>query len=143
MSAGCKPKRIGDFHTVTTRNSTTTNNLSSIIIEQNNDSNRRIQINEDSFHIQHLIDTGGFGFVFKAIRTTTKVSYALKVQPMEFMARLSRAGGRALNKKSLYIERNTLIECRGNPFIVSLEYAFCTPLYAVLAMEYIPGEFFA
>lgn len=59
---------------------------------------------------------------------------------MEFMARLTRAGGtRAVNKKSLHIERNTLVECRGHPFIVRLEYSFCSSLYAVLAMEYIPG----
>jgi serine/threonine protein kinase len=134
ISVGCKPKRIADFHfnTSTTRSSTTTASMTHF-----NDWN----INEDSFQVQHLIDTGGFGFVFKAVRTTTKATYALKVQPMEFMARLNRAGGmRAANKKSLHIERNTLVQCRGHPFIVSLEYAFCTPLYAVLAMEYVPGQ---
>jgi serine/threonine protein kinase len=135
VSVGCKPKRIADFHfnTSTTRSSMNT----SVSVTDFSDWN----INEDSFQVQHLIDTGGFGFVFKAVRTTTKATYALKVQPMEFMARLNRAGGmRAANKKSLHIERNTLVQCRGHPFIVSLEYAFCTSLYAVLAMEYVPGQ---
>lgn len=139
ISFGCKPKRINDFHTSTTRSSMTNSINASVATSP--DTTSLQTANEDSFNVQHLIDTGGFGFVFKATRSTTKATYALKVQPMEFMARLSKAGGtRAVNKKSLHIERNTLVECRGHPFIVSLEYAFCTPLYAVLAMEYIPGE---
>ena len=135
MSSGCKPKRVSDFHTSSIRTS------ASCSIPNNNDEGlTNYQITEASFNVQYLIDTGGFGFVFKAIRNTTKSSYALKIQPMEFMTRLARAGGtRAVNKKSLHIERNTLVQCRGHPFIVSLEYAFLTPLYAVLAMEYIPG----
>lgn len=98
------------------------------------------QIGEDDFHIHHLIDTGGFGFVFKATQNATGAAYALKIQPQEFMARLTRAGGtRQVNRRTLHVERNVLIECRGHPFVVNLEYAFCTPLYAVLAMQYIPG----
>lgn len=124
MSAVCKPKKIGDFNVAPTHEHSSSK-----------------QINEDAFRVQHLIDTGGFGFVFKATRTTTKATYALKVQPMQFMTRLTRAGGtRSVNKRSLHIERNTLVTLRGHPFIVSLEYAFCTQLYAVLAMEYIPGK---
>lgn len=142
MSLGCKPNRVSDFHTnQTTETPSVVNNDD--CGRTNYDTSQRdeqFQITEASFNVQYLIDTGGFGFVFKATRITTKSSYALKIQPMEFMARLTRAGGtRAVNKKSLHIERNTLVECRGHPFIVSLEYAFLTPLYAVLAMEYIPG----
>ncbi|EED89014.1 predicted protein, partial [Thalassiosira pseudonana CCMP1335] len=37
------------------------------------------------------------------------------------------------------MEKTTLIAARNNPFIVQLEYAFTTPLYAVLALEYVPG----
>ena len=32
-----------------------------------------------------------------------------------------------------------LCACRGHPFIVTLEYSFTTKLYAVLALEYVPG----
>ncbi|KAL7528904.1 hypothetical protein ACHAXR_002693 [Thalassiosira sp. AJA248-18] len=97
-------------------------------------------VDENGFHFHHLIDTGGFGFVFKATRKTTGVTYALKVQPMEFMARLTRAGGhRKANEASLQMEKTALVSCRGHPFIVDLEYSFHTPLYAILALEYVPG----
>ena len=109
----------------------------------NNTNHQRININEDGFHFHHLIDTGGFGFVFKATRKTTGKTYALKVQPMEFMSRLTRSAGgghRKANEVSLQMEKTALAACRGHPFIVSLEYSFHTPLYAILALEYIPGK---
>ena len=103
--------------------------------------NTQIRLDEDGFHFHHLIDTGGFGFVFLASRKTTQVEYALKVQPLEFMAQLTTAGGhRKTNEASLQMEKTALILCRGHPFIVSLEYSFHTSLYAVLALEYVPGE---
>ena len=121
------------------------------VIHNNNSSNNntnqqpRININEDGFHFHHLIDTGGFGFVFKATRKTTGKTYALKVQPMEFMSRLTRSaasgsGHRKANEVSLQMEKTALAACRGHPFIVSLEYSFHTPLYAILALEYVPGK---
>ena len=121
------------------------------VIHHNNDSSnnntnqQQININEDGFHFHHLIDTGGFGFVFKATRKTTGKIYALKVQPMEFMSRLTRSaasggGHRKANEVSLQMEKTALAACRGHPFIVSLEYSFHTPLYAILALEYIPGK---
>ena len=97
-------------------------------------------INEDGFLFHHLIDTGGFGFVFKATRKATGQVLALKIQPMEFMARLTRAGGhRRANEVSLQMEKTVLATLRGHPFIVSLEYSFHTSLYAVIALEYVPG----
>ena len=97
-------------------------------------------VNENEFLFHHLIDTGGFGFVFKATRKATGITYALKVQPMEFMARLTRAGGnRRATEVSLQMEKTVLATCRGHPFIVSLEYSFHTSLYAVIALEYVPG----
>jgi len=120
-----------------------------VIHHNNNNTNQQqqININEDGFHFHHLIDTGGFGFVFKATRKTTGKTYALKVQPMEFMSRLTRSaasgGGHRskANEVSLQMEKTALAACRGHPFIVSLEYSFHTPLYAILALEYIPGKF--
>jgi len=109
----------------------------------NNTNQQQININEDGFHFHHLIDTGGFGFVFKATRKTTGKTYALKVQPMEFMSRLTRSaasGSRKANEVSLQMEKTALAACRGHPFIVSLEYSFHTPLYAILALEYVPGK---
>ncbi|KAL7549822.1 hypothetical protein ACHAWF_013084 [Thalassiosira exigua] len=97
-------------------------------------------VDERGFHFHHLIDTGGFGFVFKATRKTTGETYAMKVQPMEFMARLTRAGGhRKANEVSLQMEKTALAACRGHPFVVSLEYSFHTSLYAILALEYVSG----
>jgi serine/threonine protein kinase len=137
MSVRCKPKRVGDF---SLQSSTTSTKITNEVVDASTVKHEQEPINEHSFQISHLIDTGGFGFVFKATKISTNTTYALKVQPMEFMVRLSRAGGtRAVNKNSLHIERNTLIDCRGHPFIVNIEYAFRTQLYAVLAMEYIPG----
>lgn len=141
VSVGCKPKKT----TTVTRDSISQQRTRAALrseSEQDNSRNNKLHqvIDENGFHACHLIDTGGFGFVFKATRNVTRQTYALKVQPMEFMTYLARSGGtHPITKKSLHIERNVLVECRGHPFIVTLEYAFCTRLYAVLAMEYIPG----
>lgn len=101
--------------------------------------NAQIRLNEDGFRFHHLIDTGGFGFVFKATRKTTRKTYALKVQPLEFMARLSGGPHQKPNEVSLQTEKTVLAACRGHHFVVSLEYAFITSLYAILALEYVPG----
>ena len=104
------------------------------------DFNSQISGVDNGFHYHHLIDTGGFGFVFKATRKTTGETYALKVQPMEFMARLTRSGGnRKANEVTLQMEKTALAACRDHPFIVRLEYSFHTSLYAILALEYVPG----
>jgi len=97
-----------------------------------------MKLDEDGFHFHHLIDTGGFGFVFKASRKTTRVDYALKVQPLEFMARMGN-GPQKSNAVSLQMEKTALAACRGHPFIVSLEYSFQTSLYAILVLEHVPG----
>jgi len=99
--------------------------------------NTEMKLEEDGFHFHHLIDSGGFGFVFKASRKTTLVDYALKVQPLEFMARLGN--GQKSNAVSLQMEKTALAACRGHPFIVSLEYSFQTSLYAILVLEHVPG----
>eukprot|EP00804_Cyclotella_cryptica_P025056 CCRYP_016533-RA/>CCRYP_016533-RA protein AED:0.62 eAED:0.27 QI:0/0/0/0.75/0.33/0.75/4/0/540 len=163
VSVGCKPDKARDFNSVVTRHTISQQRdsaapksestepddsynykLYQVIDEgrfQIKTVNKKIPaIDEDGFQVLHLVDTGGFGFVFKAIRNVTRQTYALKVQPMEFMTHLTRAGGtRPVTKNTLHVERNALVECRGHPFIVRLEYAFCTKLYAVLAMEYIQG----
>lgn len=94
-----------------------------------------MKLGEEGFVIHHLVGTGGFGFVFKASRKTTGVDYALKVQPLEFLAGLN---GKT-NEVSLQLEKTALVVCRDSPFIVNLDYAFCSPLYAILALEYVPG----
>ena len=93
----------------------------------------------DFDHYQ-LIGKGGFGAVLRAQRTDTGKWYALKVQPMESMARSSRSGAKKIeDETALHMERTVLAACRGHPFIVSLEYAFHTRRFAVLAMDYIEG----
>jgi len=92
------------------------------------------------FEFSVLLGTGGFGSVFKAKRKTTGIDYALKVQPMEAMARSARSFGKKIEDETLvHMERTVLASCRGHPFIVSLEYAFYTDSYAVLGLEYVPG----
>ena len=68
--------------------------------------------------------------------------YALKVQPLECMPRTSRRdGGKRVDDITLvHIERTVLATCKSCQFIVNLEYAFHTDSYAVLALEYVPGE---
>ena len=93
----------------------------------------------DFDHYQ-LIGKGGFGAVLRAQRTDTGKWYALKVQPMESMARSSRSGVKKVeDETALHMERTVLAACRGHPFIVSLEYAFHTRRFAVLAMDYVEG----
>mmetsp|Transcript_9867 Transcript_9867/g.23075 ORF Transcript_9867/g.23075 Transcript_9867/m.23075 type:complete len:294 (-) Transcript_9867:1078-1959(-) len=96
--------------------------------------NTPVVVCEEGFEFHALIDSGGFGFVFKATRRTTGKDYALKVQPKEFLSRLTRQ-----RPEALLTEKTTLCACRGHPFIVTLEYSFTTKLYAVLALEYVPG----
>mmetsp|Transcript_13951 Transcript_13951/g.40809 ORF Transcript_13951/g.40809 Transcript_13951/m.40809 type:complete len:582 (-) Transcript_13951:589-2334(-) len=97
-------------------------------------------VGETDFKLRRLIGTGGFGAVFRGTRTATGRSYALKVQPMEAMARSARSGGKTSTDETiLYMERTVLARCREHPFIVSLEYAFHTNCYAVLALEYVEG----
>ena len=92
------------------------------------------------FDKYQLIGKGGFGAVLRAQRTDTGKWYALKVQPMESMARSSRSGAKKIEDETvLHMERTVLAACRGHPFIVSLEYAFHTRRFAILALDYVEG----
>lgn len=100
----------------------------------------QIGVNCRDFDQYQLIGKGGFGAVLRAQRKATGRWYALKVQPMETMARSSRSGAKKIeDETALHMERTVLATCRGHPFIVSLEYAFHTRRYAVLAMECVEG----
>mmetsp|Transcript_22546 Transcript_22546/g.48949 ORF Transcript_22546/g.48949 Transcript_22546/m.48949 type:complete len:633 (-) Transcript_22546:66-1964(-) len=103
-------------------------------------SSLQMGVNCRDFDQYHLIAQGGFGAVIRAQRKATGRWYALKVQPMETMARASRSRARKIeDETALHMERTVLATCRGHPFIVSLEYAFHTQRYAVLAMECVEG----
>lgn len=94
------------------------------------------------FDFSVLLGSGGFGAVFKAHRRSTGVDYALKVQPIEALARSTRSIARRETDETLvHMERTVLACCRDHPFIVNLEYAFYTDKHAILALEYVPGEF--
>lgn len=105
------------------------------------DSNQKIPwVNIEDFQFSSLLGTGGFGAVYKAQRKSTGKEYALKIQPMETMVRSSRkAGAKVDDLTSIHMERTVLASCRGHPFIVQLEYAFHTEVYAILGLEYVPG----
>jgi serine/threonine protein kinase len=92
------------------------------------------------FDFSVLLGSGGFGAVFKAKRKSTGMDYALKVQPIETMARSARCFGKNSEDETLiHMERTVLASCRKHPFIVNLEYAFYTDIHAVLGLEYVPG----
>lgn len=94
------------------------------------------------FDFSILLGSGGFGAVFKAQRRSTGIDYALKVQPIEALARSTRSIARRETDETLvHMERTVLACCREHPFIVNLEYAFYTDKHAILALEYIPGKF--
>jgi serine/threonine protein kinase len=100
----------------------------------------RTWITASDFDFSLLLGSGGFGAVFKAKRKSTGINYALKVQPITAMARSAKSFGKKIEDETLiHMERTVLASCRGHPFIVSMEYAFCTHLYAVLVLEYVPG----
>jgi serine/threonine protein kinase len=100
-------------------------------------------VHAHDFIVSTLLGTGGFGVVFKSIRKATGQEYALKVQPLECMPRTSRRDGKRMDDVTLvHIERTVLATCKKCPFIVNLEYAFHTDSYAVLALEYVAGEYF-
>lgn len=95
----------------------------------------------NDFEFSVLLGSGGFGAVFKARRRSTGVDYALKVQPIEALARSTRSMARRETDETLvHMERTVLATCREHPFIVNLEYAFYTEKHAILALEYVAGE---
>jgi len=95
---------------------------------------------ENDFEFLSVIGTGGFGAVLKARRTSTGRLYALKIQPMEAMARSNQTSGTKSDMEfTIHLERTVLAMCRNYHFISSLEYAFHTQSFAILAMEYVAG----
>lgn len=97
-------------------------------------------VNIDGFQFSNLLGCGGFGAVFRARRRSTGIEYALKLQPMEYLARSAKSSiKKKVDETLIYMERSVLACCRGHPFIVNLEYAFHTDVFAVLALEYIAG----
>lgn len=57
------------------------------------------------------------------------------------MARFAKSNGKRVeDETAVYIERTVFACCGNHPLIVSMEYAFHTDRYAVLALEYIPGR---
>ena len=95
----------------------------------------------DGFQFSNLLGCGGFGAVFRARRRSTGIEYALKLQPMEYLARSAKSSTKKkVDETLIYMERSVLACCRGHPFIVNLEYAFHTDVFAVLALEYIAGK---
>ena len=85
-SVGRRPERVSDFQTISGRYSTTIQD-NSALTTANLSGTDKLYLTEESFNVEHLIDTGGFGFVFKATRIATRRTYALKVEfkPMHHM----------------------------------------------------------
>jgi serine/threonine protein kinase len=126
---------VGNYFTITS----TRNRLEFAHGEKDNRQKLKWVTTKD-FQFSRLLGAGGFGAVYKARRLSTGKDYALKIQPMEVMARSAKSVGKKVEDETLlHMERTVLASCRGHPFIVELEYAFHTDSYAVLGLEYIPG----
>ncbi|KRX00795.1 Protein kinase-like domain [Pseudocohnilembus persalinus] len=104
--------------------STDTENINLGNLQNNN-------VNFESFKIQKLLGRGAFGKVFLVKKKDDGKIYALK----------------ALKKKQLILkkqlkyavtEANVLKMCN-HPFVLKLHYAFQTPNYMYLVLEYCPG----
>lgn len=129
-------KTLGNYFTV----SSTRRKIEFAYGEKTQCSEFQTWITSGDFEFSQLLGSGGFGAVFKAKRKSTRIDYALKVQPIAAMARSSKSFGKKSEDETLiHMERTVLASCRGHPFIVSMEYAFYTQLYAVLVLEYVPG----
>lgn len=79
-SVGLRPERVGDFQTISGRKSITIKEDTAPTTVNLRGSDNKIYLTEESFNVEHLIDTGGFGFVFRATRIATRHTYALKVE---------------------------------------------------------------
>ncbi len=84
-----------------------------------------------SFDILDQVGAGAFGRVFKARLKSTNEMFALKVLSK---ARLTK--GRQV--KYALAERNVL-RCAIHPFVIGLHYAFQTPQYLYLVLDYCEG----
>lgn len=80
----------------------------------------------------HTLGSGAFGKVFLARHIKTGVNYALK----------------ALKKKTLILKKQLkyavteakVLKAANHPFIINLHYAFQTPNYLYLALDFCPGK---
>jgi serine/threonine protein kinase len=85
-----------------------------------------------SFEIIKTLGSGAFGKVFLARHIATNKMYALK----------------ALKKKTLILKKQlkyaiseaNVLKKANHPFIINLHYAFQTPNFLYLALDYCPGK---
>ena len=88
--------------------------------------------NFSSFEILKTLGSGAFGKVFLARHLQTGKEYALK----------------ALKKKTLIMQKQIkyavtearVLKLANHPYIINLHYAFQTPNYLYLALDYCPGK---
>jgi serine/threonine protein kinase len=90
------------------------------------------KVNFAAFNIVKILGSGAFGKVFLATHIKTGKQYALK----------------ALKKKNLIMQKQlkyaiveaNVLKQANNPFIINLHFAFQTPHYLYLALDYCAGK---
>ena len=87
-------------------------------------------VSYSSFEIIEEIGSGSFGKVFKAIKKTTGVRYALKV--------INKLELKKNNQYKYIIAECKILKSIKHPFIIDLFWAFQTPNNIYMALEYCP-----
>jgi serine/threonine protein kinase len=88
------------------------------------------------FDYLRFIGAGGFGQIMQVRKKSTRKIFAMKIQPKNDLVRATKNMWTGQSSEfHLHFERSVMAECRNSPFIIDLEYAFCTDLYAMLVLE--------
>lgn len=85
-------------------------------------------INENDFHYLGKFAQGAFGLVLHCQRKSTGEHYAMKLQTKASLLRHYR-----LHPEKVILELHSYIKCH-HPYITAINYAFHTPLLAVMVM---------
>ena len=95
------------------------------------------EIKFDSFDLHERLGKGNFGEVFRVTLKKEKDSQDLKNYALKAIKKAKVVGN---NKLKYVISELNIMKKLKNPFIVSLNYAFQTPKYLYLAMEFWGGR---
>lgn len=95
------------------------------------------EIRFESFQLLERLGKGSFGEVFKAALKKTLTMENHKIYALKAMKKSKIIGN---NQLKYVISEWNIMKTLSNPFVVSLYYAFQTPKYLYLAIEYCGGR---